>query len=359
MLTDGWPVTAALDPVTGNPDVQYTSDEHAAILAGLIVRDIDGAPRAGVLPRHTNSLVTARPDMKVDVAPFEAVLVNAGIRMIALTEQLTLDVAAAQVANTRYDIVYVEVTDRALTGVKSTSAVKVATGQPGPIPADPSVPAGAVRLARLTIAANATATNAGVSITAIHQFTAPTMGVILFRTLDEMRAWTPPRGQLGRLINSRGVWEYDGTLWRPTFNTVMEYSTLVPVLPNGESTVLANAPTLLTAYSSSFASEFLTPRAGGWTVAMEGLYQLIATGSATVGGNPQSLNHRAFADVTIGGRTQRVNLYGAPGEDKVVGAPIVARCSNGSLITINNYQISGAARTWAVAWDVVYLGPLA
>jgi hypothetical protein len=213
MLTDGWPVTAALDPVTGNPDVQYTSDEHAAILAGLVVRDVDGAPRAGVMPRHTNALVTARPDMKVDVAPFEAVLVNAGIRMIALTEQLTLDVTAAQNANTRYDIVYVEATDRALTGVKSTSAVKIATGQPGPIPQDPAVPAGSVRLARLTITANATATNSGVTITAIHQFTATTMGVILFRTLDEMNAWSAPSGQDAYVLTA-GAYTRAGSVWR-------------------------------------------------------------------------------------------------------------------------------------------------
>jgi hypothetical protein len=213
MLTDPWPVTAKLDDLTGVPDIQYTSDEHAAILAGLIVRDVNGAPRAGVLPRHTGTLVSARPDMKVNIAPFEAVLVNAGIRMLALTEQITLDVTAAQQANTRYDIVYVEATDRALTNVKSTSAVKIATGQPNSIPQDPAVPAGAARLARLTITANATATNSGVTITPIHQFTCTTGGVLLFRTTTEMGAWEGTPWQRATVIASGAGYVRDGSSW--------------------------------------------------------------------------------------------------------------------------------------------------
>lgn len=217
MLTDGWPVTALLDPVTGNPDVQYTSDEHAAILAGLIVRDASGAPRAGVFPRHTNGLVTGRPDMKVNVAPFEAVLVNGGVRMIALTEAIVRDIAPAPIANTRIDIVYVIVTDRALTGVASTSEVKVATGNASALPEDPPVPAGAVRLSRVTVAAGATATNAGVTIEAIHQFTATTGGVLLFRNKTEMDAWAAGTGQPAYDIATRirylrvvNAWQADG-----------------------------------------------------------------------------------------------------------------------------------------------------
>lgn len=181
MLTDLWPTTG----------VQFTSDEHAAILAGLVVKNSSGVPRAGVLPRHTNALVTARPDMRVNVLPMELVHAKEGARFAALTETIDVAIPNPPSANTQYNIVAYVGTDQKLTGTVSTSDFVVVPGTPSATPSDPALPDAAIPIARVAVPSTATATNsAGVVITPLHPFTAAAGSTVLFRTKADLDAWT-------------------------------------------------------------------------------------------------------------------------------------------------------------------------
>lgn len=203
MLTDLWPTT----------DLQFTSDEHAAILAGLVVKNTSGVPRAGVLPRHTNALVTARPDMRVNILPMELVHVKEGARFAALTETFDVAIPNPPSANTQYNIVAYVGTDEKLTGVASTSEFVVIPGTPSATPSDPALPDAAVPIARVAVPSTATATNsAGVVITPLHPFTAAAGGTMLFRSTSEMNLWSAADAQLARVmggseyVRTAGVW---------------------------------------------------------------------------------------------------------------------------------------------------------
>lgn len=186
MQTDLWPTTG----------VQFTSDEHAAILAGMVVKSAAGVPRAGVFPRGPGSLVTARPDMRVNVLPQELLHVKEGARFAALTETIDVVVPNAPAANSQYNIVCYVGSDQKLTGVASTSDFVVVAGTPSATPSDPALPDGAIAIARVAVPSTATATNsAGVVITPLHPFTAMAGGVVLFRSSAELTAWVAGAGQ--------------------------------------------------------------------------------------------------------------------------------------------------------------------
>ncbi|ROR81134.1 hypothetical protein SAMN06295974_0359 [Plantibacter flavus] len=203
MQTDLWPTTG----------VQFASDEHAAILAGLVAKNTSGVPRAGVLPRHTNALVTARPDMRVNVLPMELVHVKEGARFAALTETIDVAIPNPPSANTQYNIVAYVGTDQQITGIASTSNFVVIPGTPSADPYDPALPDAAIPIARVAVPSTATATNsAGVVITPLHPFTAAAGGTMLFRSTSEMNLWVPADAQLARVmggseyVRTAGVW---------------------------------------------------------------------------------------------------------------------------------------------------------
>jgi hypothetical protein len=204
MKTDLWPTTG----------VQFTSDEHASILAGMVAKNTSGVPRAGVFPRHTNALVTARPDMRVNVLPMELVHVKEGARFAALTESIDVVIPNPPSANTQYNIVCYVGTDEKLTGVASTSDFVVIPGTPSATPSDPALPNAAVPIARVAVPSTATATNsAGVVITSLHPFTAMAGGVLLFRSTSERDLWVAPAGQLASVMGSRSLFVSNGSNW--------------------------------------------------------------------------------------------------------------------------------------------------
>ena len=187
---------ALTDSFPGAPGVADSADLRKG-LAGLIVRDTVGNPRAGIFPRHTNALVTSRADMMLDVAAFEGASVRGGGPLFmsndGVAQSPVLDAAPA--SNSRIDVLYFKQNESVppYADANNLPVFGVAIGTSAASPTKPSVAgiAGAVELATITIPSTATATSsAGVVITNTYQYTTTTGGVLLFRTANDRDLYT-------------------------------------------------------------------------------------------------------------------------------------------------------------------------
>lgn len=146
-----------------------TSDEaRAAMVAGFVAQS--GAvvmPVAGVVPGNygTGLFVsqTSPTGMKVNVSAGQCVIPRSGSYgwVCTLPTVATVDLAASNATNPRYDTIVARVRDSTLSdgsnGVWSNGfGIEVITGTPAASPTIPTVPAGALRLADVYVAANAT-----------------------------------------------------------------------------------------------------------------------------------------------------------------------------------------------------------
>lgn len=212
-LTDSFPgVSGAVD-----------STELRKNLAGLIVRDTAGVPRAGIFPRHTNALVTARSDMALDVSAFEGVSVRGGGPLLMANDGVAQSpaLATAPASNSRIDVLYFKQNENGYGGFAdgvNTPVFGVATGVAAASPTKPSIAgiAGAVELATITIPSTATATNSsGVVITNTFQYTAAAGGTVLFRTATERDLFAAANGTGALLIDSGAVQIRSAAAWIP------------------------------------------------------------------------------------------------------------------------------------------------
>lgn len=200
-----------------------SSPDNRADLAGLVVRTTAGVPRAGILPRTTAALGTARASMGVDVASFEAVLVRNGLpALIANDGTVTVSIGAAPGANSQYNIVYVKQNESAspFSDGNDNEIFGYVVGTAAPIPdlaaAIALVPAGGLPLLSVLVPSTATTTqSAGVVITPIHPYTALTGGAIWVRTTSELTALTGFAPDQRALALDTGITHrYDGTAWK-------------------------------------------------------------------------------------------------------------------------------------------------
>jgi hypothetical protein len=165
-------------------------------LAGLVVRDTSGNARAGIFPRHTNALVTARSDMNVDVAAFEGITVRGGGPLFMANDGTSqVAIATAPGSNQRLDVVYYKQDENA-SPYADGDTNPILASQLGPVSPSPTLaatlvllPVGAVPLASVLMPAGKTATNqSGVVITPINAYTAAAGGPIWARTLSDLQA---------------------------------------------------------------------------------------------------------------------------------------------------------------------------
>ena len=210
-LTDSFPgVSGAVD-----------STELRKNLAGLIIRDTAGVPRAGIFPRHANALVTARADMALDVAAFEGVSIRGGGPLFMANDGVAQSpaLATAPTSNSRIDVLYFKQNENGYGGFAdgvNTPVFGVATGTAAASPTKPSIAsiAGATELATITIPSTATATNSsGVVITQTFQYTATTGGVVLVRSSAGYPA-LPAYGQQVDDIALGYILRWNGTAWK-------------------------------------------------------------------------------------------------------------------------------------------------
>ena len=211
---------ALTDAFPGAPGVADSVDLRKG-LAGLIVRDTSGNPRAGIFPRHASTLVTARSDMMLDIAAFEGVSVRGGGPLFMANDGVTQSpaLATAPTSNSRIDVLYFKQNENGYNGFADgliTPVFGVVTGTAAASPTKPSIAgiAGATELETITIPSTATATNSsGVVITPTFNYTTTAGGVLWFRATSERNAFSAANGQLAYLIDSAthqsrrdGVW---------------------------------------------------------------------------------------------------------------------------------------------------------
>jgi hypothetical protein len=254
-------------------------------MAGLVVRSASGVPRGGVFPRHTDSLLSSRGDLYVDVAPFEGVSVRGGgVLFQAQDGVVQAGPFPAPTANSRIDVVYFKQNESAapFADASNLPIIGVKAGDPAAVPVKPSIAgiAGAEEIGTVLMLAGKTATNqAGVVITGTHRFTATAGGVVLCRNTGERDSgfgWAA--GQTVHLIDSDTL------------------STLNVARTGWFDRVLNPAPQVPTAYTPAWTASGAAPSLGDSVIAGEYMTQgkritaniFLQIGSAGVGGGSGS-----------------------------------------------------------------------
>lgn len=185
--------------------------DERRITMGVFARNSDGSARVGVLPAHTNPIVTGRASMGYDVAVFNAVTsrTSAGAEEIANDATVTVVTTAAPGANSRIDVIWVRSQFVVLGDANNDVVFGVTQGTAAVSPTKPAIPAGALELATATIPSTATTTlSSGVVITQTYPYTAAAGGVVLLRSQAEQDAWTPQQGSLAWRIDTQQLFEY-------------------------------------------------------------------------------------------------------------------------------------------------------
>ncbi|TFD51952.1 hypothetical protein E3T46_07640 [Cryobacterium sp. Hh11] len=221
------PIVALTDSFPGASGA-VDSTELRKNLAGLIIRDTSGIPRAGIFPRHANALVFSRVDMYLDIAAFEGVSVRGGGPLFMANDGLAqVQLAAAPASNSRIDVLYFKQNENGYGGFAdgvTTAIFGVVTGTAAASPTKPSITgiAGATELATITIPSTATATNSsGVVITNTFQYTAAAGGLLLFRTTAERDLFSAVASQHGYVLANSTEYLWNSSAW----------ATIIPTQP--------------------------------------------------------------------------------------------------------------------------------
>lgn len=195
------------------------------VIGGLVVKNTDGTPRAGVFPAHTNPLVTGLSSMAYSVGVFAAATVRiaGGCELVANDAAVTVATTAAPAANRRIDVIWVRSRFTLHLDTSNLAEIGVTQGAAAASPVKPSIPAGALELATAEILSTTTTTATAV-ITQTHPYTAAAGGTVWLRNSTEQGAWTPANGGTAFRLDTgdflqrvNGAWQLGGgdTGWLP------------------------------------------------------------------------------------------------------------------------------------------------
>lgn len=207
--------------------------DERRITMGRYARSALGVPRAGIIPTHTNPLVTARASMGYDVAAFHALTsrTSAGAEEIANDATTIVTTTAAPGANSRIDVIWVRSQFVILGDANNDVVFGVTQGTAAVTPTKPSIPAGALELATATIPSTATTTqSSGVVITQTYLYTAPAGGLVWLRNQTEQDAWAPSPGSLALRLDTGAILRRTGSTW---FASIEDTGWIVPTLTGG------------------------------------------------------------------------------------------------------------------------------
>jgi len=198
------------------------ADDSRYLFSGLVVCNVDGSPRGGVLSPVNVNLVTATATMNVSVARFQGAAVrDGGVILLANDGAANVLLDAAPGANSRIDVIYAKQNDASATvtvpDANNTPVLGRVTGTATAIPVKPSLPVGALELATVLVPSGVgvTATNSGgVVITQTAAFTAAAGGAVGFRTKTTLDLWTTAqKDQTAIVLADSGRWRYTGSAW--------------------------------------------------------------------------------------------------------------------------------------------------
>ncbi|QAB18798.1 hypothetical protein Leucomu_13550 [Leucobacter muris] len=185
--------------------------------AALVVRDAAGVPRPGVVFDSPARIVSPTASMAYLVRDLRAVTMRTpgGVEFVANDGAVTVPTTAAPASNSRIDIVYMRARFTANADGSSTPEFGVRQGTPAVNPVDPSLPVGALELARFVVPAGVTSTQAaGVAGVDIAPFTCAAGGTLVVRTAAELDTWAPADGPEAFCLADKATYIRIGGTWR-------------------------------------------------------------------------------------------------------------------------------------------------
>lgn len=204
-LTDSFP--------TQDPDGLSINDTRR-VMSGLIARNADGTPRAGVLTVPSSPLVTGTGAMAYDIAPFVAATsrIAGGVELVANDAKHTVPTTAAPPSNSRIDVIWVRAQFLQNADGSNLPAFGVAQGAAAAIPLKPSIPAGALELGAAEIT-SLTTTTATAVITPTVLFTAAAGGIVPVRNATQLAAYQAAEGTTARNLETGALSYRSGGAW--------------------------------------------------------------------------------------------------------------------------------------------------
>ncbi|MEA9986295.1 hypothetical protein [Subtercola sp. RTI3] len=334
-----------------------TAVDTGVVLAGSVVRDLSGNPRAGIFPRTMGALVSARSDLRVNFAAFEGVTSRAGQGVVFVANDaavVSTPSVPVPTSNSWIVVAWVRHDDEFTPNTDGDSLPKFGftEGVASPTPAKPAIPDGCLELATILVPSSATATNStGVVITQTHLYTAMSGGRVVVRNAIERNAWAPADQNESIQVDTRQTWVRRGGAWVLSGGAAPWAQSLRnPLAPTGTDTYPANSPVSFT--SLGFSAVIAAAPAGIYKVG--GYIMLSAAGGdsngnlriqVTSAGNvPQNVNYDQFIKL-VGGGVQIIPVnvfYNHPGGDLSVTA--LDQRANASATVYNTSQLS-------LAWD--------
>lgn len=203
------------------------------------VRNSDGTTRTGVLS-DGSTLVTALASMNVQVAAGEFVLSKGaadGAVVLANDGGTNVAISAAPVSNSRITSIWVKHNDDETGDANATPVFGTTDGAAAATPVAPAIPTGALELAQLRVYSGTTAANGGSNtLTQTYRMTAARGGIVPFRTLADLTAWTTAMdGQVATVLNEQGgpgLYRYDGSDWRAV-SSLLGVTSVTPATQSG------------------------------------------------------------------------------------------------------------------------------
>ena len=203
-----------------NGDIGTTDVEARLADAALFAENSPGVPRSGLLGAPA-LVVTGTGTMNYSIAPCKPVMartVGEGVYRWSIDGTTTVPTIAAPSSNSRIDIIWTKQNDQAKGDPDNLAVVGVSSGVAAPTPAAPSIPAGALELARATVGALITGTSSA-SITQTFTHTALRGAPIPVRNDTERAALTGmAAGAAVRRLDGTPNYleEWNGTAWKDT-----------------------------------------------------------------------------------------------------------------------------------------------
>lgn len=206
------------------------------------VRNSDGTPRTGVLG-DGSSIVTALATMAVQVAAAEFVTSKGaadGNNVLTNDGPTNVTISAAPASNSRITVIWVKQNDNTTGDANSTPVFGTTDGAAAASPTKPAIPTGALELATLRVYSGTTAANGGSNtLTNTYQMTAARGGVVPFRTLADLTAWTNPQiGQVATVLDELtgpSLYQWKSGAWRGLSN-LLGVTTVSPAAQTGIGT---------------------------------------------------------------------------------------------------------------------------
>lgn len=226
-----------------------------------VAANADGSPRTGVLGSANVSIVSTLATMNVAVAAAEFVTSKGksdGVSIFTNDGVVNVAIGAAPASNSRIDVIWVKHNDDTTGDANALPVFGVTAGTAAASPTKPAIPTGALELATLRVYAGTTATNGGSNtLVNTYQMTAMRGGLVPFRTLADLLAWTTPaEGQLAGVVGQSRPYQRTGGAWQRTDGIIIPSSVVGGTLneDGGVSFSGVGAVTLNGVFSSIYRS---------------------------------------------------------------------------------------------------------